>query len=90
MRSGKDYYEKWDKAADQMLQEADTEDKPAAVPGVRGAGIDAAAAAGGPTTTGARGPVLTRKQIEVNAALTPKEREWQAEQEKVKGNEHFR
>lgn len=39
---------------------------------------------------GKQGPALTQHLIHANQQLTPKEREWHAEQEKTKGNEHFR
>ncbi len=63
------------------------------VPGVKGA---AAAAEGGEgsaaaaTTAGAKGSQLTQRMVELNQNKTPKEKEFLAEQEKVKGNECFR
>ena len=39
---------------------------------------------------GKQGPALTKHIIEANQQLTQKERDWHAEQEKTKGNEHFR
>jgi hypothetical protein len=37
-----------------------------------------------------QGAALTQHLIDVNQQLSEKEREWHAEQEKVKGNDHFR
>mmetsp|Transcript_21582 Transcript_21582/g.56290 ORF Transcript_21582/g.56290 Transcript_21582/m.56290 type:complete len:420 (-) Transcript_21582:972-2231(-) len=43
-----------------------------------------------PAPGGMQGPALTQHLIHANQQLTEKEREWHAEQEKAKGNDHFR
>ena len=99
VRSGKDYYQAWDKFADKALTEGDSDDDEdsagqrdtkaaSAVPKPKSTVADAAVSAsvGAPV----RGPALTERLIAANAGLTPQEKEFNANAEKVKGNEFFR
>ena len=102
VRSGKDYYQAWDKFADKALTEGDSDDeedsagqrdtKAVPKPKTADAAAAAAAAAGASSTAPApaRGPALTERLIAANAGLTPQEKEFNANAEKVKGNEFFR
>lgn len=78
VRSGTEYYKNWDKFAATLEEDAGEEAHVAA---------QAAKAA---ANTAARGPEHTAKLIEMNADLSPGERAWHAEQERLKGNECFR
>lgn len=85
VRSGKQYYEKWEEFANKALVEEVEEDKPAT------ATTTATGTTNGTTSSLGSGPQLTQRLIELNvASLTEEERAWNAEQEKVKGNESFR
>lgn len=94
LRSGPDYYQKWDKFAEEEVKKITEEEINPDPRAVKAPANTASTAAGGeepvPTTAGAKGATLTSKLIQVNADLTPVERAWHAEQEKIKGNESFR
>lgn len=86
VRSGRDYYDAWDKKVEAALAEADTG-------GGGGSSADGAAgeAAAAASTAGLRrSPELTQRLLELNRSLSAPERLALSGQEKAKGNEHFR
>ena len=92
VRSGKDYYQAWDKFAENEAGDSD-DDEPqqqklatAAVPKPRAAADTVVAASSAPT----RGPALTERLIAANQGLSRQEKEFNANSEKIKGNEFFR
>ncbi len=81
VRSGREYYERWDKKVEAALAEADADSS----------GPAASASATAASTAGlARSPELTQRLLELNRDLSPAERLVLSGQEKAKGNEHFR
>ncbi|KAJ9530651.1 hypothetical protein QJQ45_014808 [Haematococcus lacustris] len=106
VRSGSDYYQKWDKFAQTAAAEEDQGDSSSSrsqTAGQQGSQPNPAAAAarvpgtqgarpqGLSSTAGASGAELTRLRIQANlSSLSPSELQLMAEQEKSKGNEAFR
>lgn len=91
VRSGKDYYQAWDKFAENEAGDSDDDEphqKPAAAAAVPKP--HAAEAAGAPSSAPARGPALTERLIAANQGLSRQEKEFNANSEKIKGNEFFR
>ncbi|KXZ43261.1 hypothetical protein GPECTOR_96g727 [Gonium pectorale] len=91
VRSGRDYYERWEQKAAAALAEVDREED-AAVAAVGSAPrAPAGAAASAASTAGlARSPALTERLLSLNAGLSAPERLQLSALEKSKGNEHFR
>jgi hypothetical protein len=92
VRSGKEYYEGWEKYAatggdsdDEVEEVVPLSKRAPKVPDTKPAADDAASAAATRS-----GPALTQSIIAANAGLTEAERMYNAEQEKAKGNECFR
>ena len=87
VRSGKDYYDNWDKFTKDELRKMDEGDgRPPLVEEV-GAGAAAGAAA---VNKAASGPAYTAALREANAGASEVERRWLAERQKEKGNECFK
>lgn len=81
VRSGREYYDRWEKKVEAALAEADADS----------GGPAASASATAASTAGlARSPELTQRLLELNRDLSPVERLVLSGQEKAKGNEHFR
>ncbi|GLC34689.1 hypothetical protein PLESTB_001234500 [Pleodorina starrii] len=85
VRSGRDYYERWDKKVEAALAEAERDDPAAASRPAAGAAAAAASTAGL-----ARSPELTARLLELNRGASAAERLLLSGAEKAKGNEHFR
>ncbi|GAX83699.1 hypothetical protein CEUSTIGMA_g11124.t1 [Chlamydomonas eustigma] len=93
VRSGTEYYQAWDKFADKALEDSDDDEqpsKPAAPAAVPKPKQEAAAATSEAGPIPARGPALTERLIAVNQGLTNEEKEYNANAEKIKGNECFK
>ena len=79
VRSGKDYYQAWDKFAEKASAAGDSDDEEAApqkasVPKPHSKEATGVASAA-PAPIPARGPALTERLIAVNAGLTKEEKE---------------
>ncbi|GLI64177.1 hypothetical protein VaNZ11_007368 [Volvox africanus] len=84
VRSGRQYYDLWEKKAEAALAEADRDDNGNAIaqPGT--------AAAAASTAGLRRSPELTQRLLELNRGASSAERMCLSGVEKAKGNEHFR
>ncbi|GFR40051.1 hypothetical protein Agub_g589, partial [Astrephomene gubernaculifera] len=84
VRSGREYYERWEAKAAAALAAVDREETTAP------AGAPSSAASAASTAGLARSPQLTERLLELNRGLSPPERLVLSGQERAKGNEHFR
>lgn len=90
VRSGSNYYDKWDEYA---KAEGQKEEEPAetAPPSSKASVADVIrAAAAGSSSSSVSGPARTAQQLQSSMQLSEQERTWNSEQERMKGNECFR